>query len=76
VNEYGNGLLWTPLPLEQVLAYPEGAPSPCLEVQIGSRILQVQPGEHGMGVIQRLISADPGDYLDPRWQPGSRIRLP
>lgn len=66
-------LLWTALPAELVLhgLVPEvEAP---IEIRQGCRVLQVDPLGDGTGTLRRLISSDPADYLDPRWQPGAII---
>jgi hypothetical protein len=75
--ESGPGILWTTMPLEMVMegAATEAAVAPCLEMAVDGRMLQVLPGRDGTGTVQRLISGDPQDYLDPRWQPGVRIHL-
>jgi len=68
-------LLWTAVPLELVLA-DSAAPAPqCVSLVRGGRILEVLPVGEGVGVIQRLISADPQDYLAPEWQPGALVPL-
>jgi len=74
--EVGPGILWTAIPLELVLDGLVPAEAPRLEMRVGGRILQVVQGEGGSGTIERLISTDPQDYLDPSLQPGSRIALP
>lgn len=68
-------LLWTALPLELVLAEQAAPVSPCINLVHGGRVLEVVPVGGGVGVIQRLISADPQDYLAPEWQPGTRVPL-
>jgi len=73
--ESSTSLLWTALPLELVLAEAAAPVSPCINLVQGGRILEVLPVGQGMGVIQRLISTDPQDYLDPAWQPGTRVPL-
>lgn len=79
----GVSLLWTVMPPEVVLgsgahglAGPLAAMEPSvLELRIGGRVLQVEPGPHGTGTVRRLISADPLDYLNPSWQPGAVMAL-
>lgn len=68
-------LLWTCMPAELVVDGMFPAAQNCVEMNVEGRILQVLPGADGTGTLQRLISCDPADYLDPRWQPGSRIAL-
>lgn len=74
--DVGPGLLWTVMPMDLVVDGLLPPPAPRLEMQVGGRILQVIPGSGGSGTIERLISTDPRDYLDPAWQPGSQIALP
>lgn len=71
-------MIWTALPAAAVLQFggvsvESTAPS---EVRIGHRILQVIPHGHGRSQVVRLISGDPRDYLDRRWQPGAIIDPP
>lgn len=73
--EGNTSLLWTALPLELVLQ-ESGEPLPqCVDVLQEGRVLQVLPVGRGLAMIQRLISGNPQDYLDARWQPGTRIPL-
>ncbi len=73
--DVGPGLLWTVMPVDLVVEGLFPTPAPRLEMRVGGRILQVIPGAGGAGTIERLISTDPRDYLDPAWQPGSQIAL-
>lgn len=41
------------------------------EVTLGQRRLLLERGSDGAHRVARLISTDPRDYLDPRWQPGA-----
>lgn len=75
MTELGPGLLWTAMPLELVVDGLAPQASACVELRVEGRLLQVLPGDGGMGTVQRLISTDPRDYLDPRWQPGAPITL-
>ena len=73
--ETSPGILWTAMPLELVTEglLPE-ATAP-VERMVDGRMVLVTPGADGMGTVERLLSTDPADYLDPRWQPGTRISL-
>lgn len=66
-------LLWTAMPVELVLGGLTSEVSAPLEIRQGSRVLQVDPQGDGTGAVRRLISSDPADYLDPRWQPGAIV---
>jgi hypothetical protein len=68
-------ILWTSMPVDLVVDGLTPAAAATMEMSVGGRILQVLPGENGKGTVQRLISGDPQDYLDPRWQPGAAISL-
>lgn len=68
-------VLYTVVPIEDVLL--QGVePPPQAEVEWEGRRLVVEPLEGGVARVSRLISTDPMDYLNPRWQPGSFIPWP
>jgi hypothetical protein len=71
----GPGILWTAMPLELVTEglFPQA--QNCVEHWADGRLLLVTPGEGGIATVQRLISGDAQDYLDPRWQPGAQVML-
>lgn len=69
------GLLWTSIPVELVMDGLTPQVAACVEMNVQGRILQVLPGGDGTGTVQRLISGEPQDYLDPRWQPGTRVAM-
>lgn len=76
MTECGPGILWSVVPIELVLEglapeYPKQA-----EVVVEGRLLQVEPGQDGYGTVVRLVAGQVQDYLDPRFQPGSQLRLP
>ncbi len=54
----------------------EGLAAPPVELPLGGRRLIVSPQPDGSARLVRLISTDPADYLDPRWQPGAAVSLP
>ena len=75
MTDIGPGLLWTAMPMELVVEGLVPQATACVELQVEGRLLQVLPGGSGVGTVQRLISTNPEDYLDPRWQPGASIPL-
>ncbi len=69
-------ILWTPIPLEDVLdGFATGGPPP-REVRIGRALLLVDDIGSGQGRVVRLISGNPDDYLKPEWAPGAVVRIP
>lgn len=74
--ELGASILWTAMPVEMVVQGLEPQGPAAMEMMVDGRLLQVLPGQNGQGTVQRLLSTDPQDYLDPRWQPGTVINLP
>jgi hypothetical protein len=63
------------MPMELVTQGLEPEMTACVEQRVEGRLLLVTPGPGGTGTVQRLISTDPFDYLDPRWQPGTVLPL-
>ena len=75
MTDTGCSVLWSAIPSEWVV---DGLlpPAPAaMEMRVEGRLLQVLPGANGTGMVQRLLSTDPQDYLDPRWQPGAQVSL-
>jgi hypothetical protein len=69
-------LIYTIMPGHIVVGeYGEPAAEP-VEMVLGGRRIILEPGPGGEGRIVRLISTDPYDYLDPRFQPGRYLYLP
>lgn len=66
-------LLYTIVPIEQIV--DEEEIEPVRTVTHGGRTVTVRADVGGYGIIDRLISTNPYDYLDMRWQPGTRIPL-
>lgn len=64
-------LFWSLRSFEQVM---EGSDKDyeLEELNVGSAIMLVENLE-GERRIQRLISPDPNDYLNPAWQPGTVV---
>lgn len=75
MHNTGPGILWTAMPMELVTQGLVPEAEACVECAVEGRLLLVTPGAHGTGVVQRLISSDPQDYMDPRWQPGAVVPL-
>jgi hypothetical protein len=46
-----------------------------IEIKQPGRSFLVQPLPGGQMKINRIISTDPRDYLNPDWQPGSVISI-
>ncbi|HLO02935.1 MAG TPA: YlzJ-like family protein [Symbiobacteriaceae bacterium] len=63
--DVGPGILWTVMPLELVMQAGEGAPA-LTAVWQGDRLVMLRPD----GTVERLLSTNPYDYLDPALQPG------
>lgn len=75
MSECSPGILWSVMPLELVLEGLAPEMPPRAEMAVANGVLVVEPQTDGSGTVVRLISSDPKDYLDPRYQPGSRIRM-
>lgn len=73
--EIGASILWTAMPVEMVIDGLQPQAPAAVDMVVEGRLLQVLPGQNGQGTVQRLLSTDPQDYLDPRWQPGMVINL-
>jgi hypothetical protein len=66
------------MPIELVVEGLDQGQTPAhtMEMSVADGLMiQVVPGAGGMGTIQRLISGNAQDYLDPRWQPGTQIPM-
>lgn len=44
-----------------------------LAVEIQGVPMLVEPTGMGCGKVRRILSTNPQDYLDPRWQPGTKV---
>jgi hypothetical protein len=60
------GILWTVMPLELVMQAGEEAPA-LRSVWQGDRLVMLRAD----GTVERLLSTNPYDYLDPALQPGT-----
>ena len=66
-------LIYTPLALEDVLTEKDSQESNFQEIEMEGKKLIVEPvGDYEVKVT-KLISSDPNDYLDNRFQPGNII---
>ena len=64
-------VLWTIYPPEVVMrSESPGESSQRMEVSRDNRVFVVSQSSDGQRQIERLISSDPSDYLNPEWQPG------
>lgn len=66
-------ILYTVMPLEAIFQEDEGGGYQ--DLIIGGVQLEVEQTAPGRGRITRIISTNPQDYLDPRWQPGTEVPL-
>lgn len=75
-------MLYTIIPLEEVFAAPpwatgqadsQAAPQPAVPAVVGGVQVLVSPSHDGKNRVERVISTNPVDYLDPRLAPGSLI---
>ncbi|HEX3032943.1 MAG TPA: YlzJ-like family protein [Bacillota bacterium] len=66
-------ILYTTMPLEKVLEGHDHPIKPTVEMTIEGKQVVIEPGEHNSGKIVRLISTEPNDFLDPRFQPGNKV---
>lgn len=63
-------MLYTIYPMELVF---QSAEEPhYFTVSLGHRTFVLETAD-GQARLVRLISSDPRDYLDPRWQPGTTV---
>ncbi|MFZ5814323.1 MAG: YlzJ-like family protein [Bacillota bacterium] len=74
MSDCAPSILWSVVPMELVTEGMQPPMPPRAELVVEGRVLQVVPEGDGSATLIRLISADPADYLDPRFQPGVRIR--
>lgn len=75
-------MLYTIIPLEEVFAAPPwevghagsaAAPHPPVPAVVGGVQVLVSPSYDGRNRVERIISTDPADYLNPRLAPGTLI---
>ncbi|MBX5466693.1 MAG: YlzJ-like family protein [Firmicutes bacterium] len=61
-------MLYTPMPWEMIFPEPVEAQDQ-LWVSVRGRLCQVRRGPDGWPRIERLVSTDPQDYLEPALNP-------
>ncbi|MDA8194625.1 MAG: YlzJ-like family protein [Thermaerobacter sp.] len=66
-------MLYTPMPLDAV--FPPDYREQCLEVMVDGKLCLVLRGQDGLIRLERLISTDPADFLNPRYTPHSVLGL-
>lgn len=65
-------IIYTPMPLEIVLDGVQQ--NRCYkEIQVDGVKLQVEELQNGQYRINQLLSTDPSDFLNPKFQPGNLI---
>lgn len=67
-------MLYTVVPIEDVLEGWEQDPPITVEIMVEGVLLQVEPLSHFSGRVERVVSSDPQAYLKPKYQPGSILR--
>lgn len=65
-------ILWTVMPLDVVFSEPEPAPS-YEEVDVDGTKLIVERLSATEAKVTRIISSNPADFLNPNYQPGTRL---
>lgn len=65
-------MLYTIVPYDDIFSETDSIANR-QEITIGGVIMQFEPGEGNLGKISRLISTNPQDYLNPRYQPGTIV---
>lgn len=64
-------MFYTIYPLEMVLEEDSGTGPALVELSVGGRTVVAAQTAGGGLTLQRLLSTDPADYLDPSFQPGA-----
>ncbi|BAS28385.1 YlzJ-like family protein [Limnochorda pilosa] len=65
-------MLYTIYPPEMVLEEAEAA-RVLVEMAVGGRRILAARGPDGGWALERLLSTDPADYLNPAFQPGAAV---
>lgn len=68
-------ILYTPMPLEAVMASEKDDLLVYQEIQYGGITFVVEPASNGRGKIVQIRSTDPNVYLRQEFQPGKEIPL-
>lgn len=72
--ERGKAMLWTVMPPEAIFGAGEAEASGSRYRPLGEGRFLATATTPGEERIERLISTDPADFLDPRFLPGSTWR--
>jgi hypothetical protein len=67
-------ILYTPLALEDIFPPSPNEPA-VIAVTLAGRLCLARQEADGRWVIERLLSTDPADYLDARFQPHTVLHL-
>ncbi|GAK01551.1 YlzJ-like family protein [Geomicrobium sp. JCM 19055] len=62
-------ILYTPLAYEEIFPNEEGTESCYVETETG--VVMLEKNIEGEWVVGKLISPNPSDYLDPKYEPGT-----
>ena len=68
-------ILYTTMPLEEVLDETEENRGEYLEIPYNNGIIEIELTSASTAKVARLRSSNINDYLDPRLQPGAEIRI-
>jgi len=63
-------IMWT-IVSDEVLWHQEEPPKQQMELRLGNKVVILDVDPAGSARVSRLISSDPADYMDARWQPGA-----
>lgn len=70
-------LLYTIVPPEAIFGMDGGVEGDVggeeLAVEVQGIPMLVEPAGMGCGKVRRILSTNPQDFLDPRWQPGVMV---
>ncbi|MCY0879828.1 MAG: YlzJ-like family protein [Firmicutes bacterium] len=67
-------ILYTPVAWSEIFPAPPEE-SPLVPVTVSGRLCLARRRADGALVLERLLSTDPRDYLDPRFQPQSVLNI-
>ena len=68
-------IIYSPVPIETIFEGYDQVKLNYREIQFGHVTMVVEQLSDSEGRIVRLISPDPQDYLNPHYQPGSRLQF-
>lgn len=69
-------IYYSVIPAEMALQDSSQEEAETREITVDGVSMVVELEGSGEGRILRLLSTNPTHYMDPRYQPGSKIRLP